>query len=250
METVADTIRGWALRLPRAVAAEACALRLEAGIEVGETPDSVWLRGRGVDEALGRRLKTLPASAWYVWLENGRMRPRGSRLATESMPELAWAPLRAWARIEPPPARLAAGLSQRVQPRLVAAQTTAASNAMLLDFSTWSAWALRAPVARLERLEFATAADGKTLVLGAPAPSAPGRHCVATDGVVTPAGLTWEPLVSAEVIRRGCGAGEGDVVFWDESGARVLGRELFVPATRAAVRATRRALDAEAEAGA
>jgi MoxR-vWA-beta-propeller ternary system domain bpX2 len=246
MQPVADTIRGWALRLPRAVAAEACALRLEVGIEVGETPDSVWLRGRGENEDLARRLKTLSASAWYVWLENGRMRPRGSLLATESMPELAWAPLRAWARIEPPPARLAAGLPLRVLPQLVASQATTASNALLLDFTTWSEWALRAPGARLERLAFATAADGKTLVLGAPVPAAPGRHCVATDGVVIPAGLAWEQAVSTEVIRRVCGAGEGEYVFWDEAGARILGRELFVPATRAAVRATRLALEAEA----
>lgn len=238
---------GWAMRLPRAAAAEACALRLVAGIEVAETADALWLRGRGDDEGLKQRLKTLPADGRFVWRTDGRLRPEASLLATETLPELPWAPIRAWARVEPPPARLPAGLPARAGLRLAPAHSGAASNALLLDFGVWRDWALAAPVARLERLVFAVSdvVAGLVLARGRPTPAAPGRYLVETDGVLVPAGLACEPAVSATVIRRVFGAGEGDVLLWDEAGARVLGRELFVPATRAAVRESARALERE-----
>ena len=240
-----DKPQGWALRLPRAAAEKAVALRLEAGIEAGETPDAVWLRGKGEDESLRRRLQTLPADGRFVWLENGRLRPEGSLLATAVLPELAWAPLRAWARVEAPAARLPAGLPARAGLRLVPSHAGGRSTALLLDLAVWRDWALAAPAARLERLVFAAAGDGRVLVRGTPPPAAPGRHLVEADGVAIPAGLRCEPTVSAFVIRSVCGAGEGDTVLWDETGAQVLGRELFVPATRAAVRASARALEGE-----
>ena len=241
-----DKPQGWAVSLPRAAAAEACALRLEAGVELGEAPDAVWLRGRGEDEGLQRRLKTLPAEDRFVWLADGRLRPEGSRLATAGMPELAWAPIATWARLETPPARLPAGLPVRAGLRLVPAHAGGASNALLLEFAVWRDWALAAPAVRLERLVFAASGGGKVLVRGTPPPAAPGRHLVEKDGVILPAGFGCEPAVSATAIRRVCDAGEGEVVLWDEDGIRVLGRELFVPATRATVRATARALEREA----
>lgn len=239
---------GWAIKLPRAASAGVFGLRLNVGVEVGETEETIWLRGLAGDAALRRRLLMLPALGRYVWDGEEKLRPEGSRLATERMPELPWAPILAWAKIEAPVARLPASVAERAVLRLVpATETGGASNALWLEFAVWRDWALSAPVARLERLVFAASGES-ALVRGTPLPAAPGRHLVETDGVLIPAGLACAPAVSAGVLRRVWGVGEGDVVLWDEAGARVLGRELFVPATRANVRATVRAMAEEARA--
>ena len=238
-------IEGWVVKLAVEAAAEACGLRLFAGVEVAEAAGSLWLRGRGDDAAVRRQLLRLPAAGRYAWISDGRLRPEGSLLATERMPELAWASLRAWAKMEPPAARLPAALQERTQLRLVHAVTVAPSSALMLEFSVWHAWALQAPVARLERLVFAASANS-VLVRGTPIPAAPGRHFVEDQGVLIPAGMACEPAVSAAVLRKLWSVGDGDVVVWDEAGLRVFGRELFVPATRANVRATARAIGEEA----
>ena len=242
-----EKVEGWVVRLPIAAAAEACGLRLFAGVEVVEAAGILWLRGRGEDAAVRRQLLSLPALGRYVWRADGRLRPEESLLATERMPELPWAPLRSWAKIEPPVARLPASEAERTELRLVPAVSVAPSSALLMKFSDWEAWALQAPVARLERLSFAASSD-LALVRGTPIPAAPGKHFVEAQGVLIPAGLACEPAVSTAVLRRLWRVGEDDVVVWDETGVRIWGRELFVPATRANVRATARAISEEARA--
>ncbi len=237
-----DNASGWVLKLPRAAAGAVCALRLCAGVEVAETSEALWLRGPESDADLRKRLLSLPTMGRFRPTAGGKLQPEGSLLATEEMPDAAWTPIRSWATPELAPARLPADPVGRVTLRLEpAGDAVRSSNAMLLEFSRWQDWALQAPEARLERLSFAASASGRVLVCGTPTPSAPGRYFFEADGVLLPAGMRCVPAVPAAVLRQAWRAGEGDVVLWDEAGARVLGRELFVPATRANVRATARA---------
>lgn len=243
MNTAFPRDLGWAIRLPLSAAAEIQALRLLPGIEVGEDGDSVWLRGEAASDDLEARLKTLSAAARYVCLPEGRLRERTSRLATATLPALTWKPLRVWAEVMLPPSQLPAGLPCRLQLRLVAACEAGVSNALSLTFDAWWSWVVEAPLVRLAPLVYATRPDGMTLVLGLPLPSAQGRHLVARGGVILPAGYACSPDVTMPVIRRVFGAAEHELVYWDEAGARLLNRDLFVPASRASVRATRLALN-------
>ena len=239
-----DTAFGWVVKLSRASTESACALRLCAGVEVAETPAALWLRGPEADAALRKSLLSLPATGRFKPTADGKLQPEGSLLATDKMPDAVWTPIRAWARPELAPSRLPADPVGRVTPRLApAGDAVRPSNAMILEFSDWRDWALQAPEARLERLSFAASASGRVLVRGAPTPSAPGRYFFEEDGVLLPAGMRCVPAVPAAVLRQAWRIGEGDVILWDEAGVRVLGRELFVPATRANVRATARARD-------
>lgn len=242
MSQTAEANEAWVLTLPATSAATVAALRLFPGLEIAEAEDLLWLRGPRADAELRVRLLGLPAITRHRLAADGRLRPEGSRLATGKPPALSWRPLREWARVQPPPAGLPASPPSPITPHLVRATGAAPpANARLLDFDVWRDWALSAPEARLAPLVFAATA-GRALVRGLPVPAAPGRYFVETDGLISPAGSHWSPALPAAVLRRAWRAGEGDVILWDESGARILGRELFVPATRANVRATERAI--------
>ena len=234
----------WVVVLPLAERAAVMDLRLELGVLVAESATEIWLRGEEADPALRDRLLTLPARARYVPLADGALRAWGDRLESARLPELTWQPLRAWARVEFPVAAVSGALLMPEELRLVAGDraSTGGINAVRVSLADWLPWALAAPAIRLRELRMAVNESGVALVLGLPLPSVPGRHFCAHDGVILPAGRVCEPAVGATVLRRICGAKEGDWVLWDEAGFQVLNRELFVPVTRASIRATGAAL--------
>lgn len=234
---------GWALRLPVDSAAAALSLRLVPNVEVRRDESALWLRGRSSDESLQRHLLRLPASARYAWsTASGALRPLASRLASAHLPVDRWTSLRAWVAVQWPAAALPARMPGPVALRLEPGCLPRAARAWLGAHEAFVAWTHSAPLVRLGRLRFATCADGRSLVLGVPTPPIPGRLFVEEGGIVTPAGFQWEPRVSAVVLRRALGVVEGTVILWDESGARPMPEELFVPATRGAARATLRGL--------
>jgi hypothetical protein len=116
-------------------------------------------------------------------------------------------------------------------------------NLLITDFSSWAGFALTAGVIRLSPLRFAVNETGRVLVHGQPLPPLPGRRFVEQNQIAVPAGLTWQPEVSVEVVRRLFHVNNDTLVVWegDESFIR-LHSEQWVPATRSAVRATTEAL--------
>jgi hypothetical protein len=233
---------GWAIVLAASEASAVHALRLLPGLEVNEATDRVWLRGPrepAVPEAL---LASLPALVRYDWMPADRLRRRSERLIVETLPAGPWQPLRSYADPAAPTLGWPAAHGRRESLSLVAAteHPSAPSNALLLTLDTWADWALTAPAARLAPLRFAVATDGHVLVLGTPVPAAPGRHATEREGVVIPAGMAWWPKISTAAVRRVCGAAPGEILLWETTGYHRLSEELFVSASRAAVRATLR----------
>lgn len=238
MSNGTKSIQAWALVLPLQQADALASLRLLPGLEVAAFQDRLWLRGTRRDQALDVLLDTLPATHRFHWVEGQRLQPLGSRLATDCLPDVTWQPLQQWLRISlqctslppPPPAPHLLQLVRSIQSQQ--------PNAILCKLQDWTEWCVKAPAVRMNPLRFAASAHGKALILGAPPPSLPGRFLVEEQGVVVPAGLSWDPPVSPVTVRRVAGAGEGNVLFWDERGLQVLVGELFVAASRAAARAT------------
>jgi len=233
------TVICWAVRLSAADARGAVRLWRVAGVEVCAVDDSVWLRGRHLDEVLAFRLRSLPGAQRFSVLPDGQLCSPGARTPRGWLPQGPWMPLSAWLVVEPPVAGLAGRLEERIALRLVRSTEVAEPGAMLTQIAAWQAYVHTAPQVRLDRWRFAAAADGRALVCGQPLPPIPGVRLVDRAGILTPAGWTWSPPVEAVVVRAACGIPAGALLLWHADGRweRVPGDDL-VRATRCAVRQT------------
>src|SRR5690242_10905719 len=98
----------WAVHLAASAARAAAELRMEAGIEVLDADDALWLRGNSCDERMDLLLRRLPGAARYEVLSDGQLLPEGKRLPGGRVPEGPWVAIRSWAAVELPVATLAA----------------------------------------------------------------------------------------------------------------------------------------------
>ena len=231
---------GWAIVIAREDVIALAPLRLFSSIEVAEAEAMAWVRSRDVEESLLRLLPTIPAVARYEWRTDNRLRPMGSRIPAETFPVLKWQPLNSWLQADFPGAASPAKQSERVPLQLVRTAEERNSNLLLTDLKTWLEFAASAAEIRLATLEFAVNEEGKVLVRGAPLPPLPGLRFVEQDGIAVPAGFTWNPAVSVQVMKRALGVGAGALAILREDGTFWrLQAEQFMRATRAAVRASR-----------
>jgi hypothetical protein len=229
----------WAIQLARHDARALAGLRLRPGIEVAEIENEVWVRGKAADEELTLKLSALPAQARYEWLSDNRLRRLEKLIPAGSLPVLRWEPIKAWVQIEFPTAALPIAEAVPVGLQLVRSAEEHEADLLLTNIEQWSRFALTAAKVRLERLRFAVDNGGRVLVQGNPLPPLPGKRFVVRGNVAVPAGFAWSPAVSTGVLLRLFGGAENSLVLWEEQGAITrLVAEQFVPATRAAVKAT------------
>ena len=229
----------WALCLAREDAGALAALRLMPGVEVAEAGQEIWLRGPPGDERLAAKLSALPAGARYERLAQDQLRLIDRRIPARRLPVLSWRPLPAWLRVELPAAALPGIKPAPVPLRLTRSSDEREPGLLLTGLDEFWRFAEQAARVRLEPLQFAADADGQVLVRGRPLPPLPGRRFAVHAGVAVPAGLTWQPAVSPEVLGRCFGVSGDALVLWSEDGTITrLHGEQFVPATRSAVRAT------------
>src|SRR5882724_4525499 len=92
----------WAIRLMREDAFTLAPLRLVPSIEVAESGEEIWVRGKGADEKLSRALQALPAFARFEWLPDARLRSVESRIPAQSFPALQWKPIAQWLQVQLP----------------------------------------------------------------------------------------------------------------------------------------------------
>ena len=229
----------WALRMAREDAAALAGLRLTPGVEVAEDGRQIWLRGQRADESLAVLLFALPAAGRYEWLPPSQLRELDRRIPSSRLPELEWHSLHKWLQVQSPLAAIAGDLPAAVALRLVRTGMERTPDVLLTRLDAFQEFARRAALVRLERLQFAAAADGRVLIRGTPLPPLPGQRFVTHGGVAVPAGYNWHPAVSAEVMARRLGAPADALVLWNEDGTVTrLHKEQFVAASRSAVMAT------------
>ena len=196
---------GWAIVVAKEDVTALAPLRLFSGIEIAEAETTAWVRSRDVEENLLRLLPTIPAVARYEWRTDNRLRAMGSRIPAETFPILKWQSLNSWLRPDFPPAASPAQQPDRAPLRLVRTTEERDSNLLLTDLKTWLEFAASAAEIRLAILEFAMNEEAKVLVRGAPLPPLPGSRFVEQDGIAVPAGFTWNPAVSVQVMKRALG---------------------------------------------
>lgn len=233
----------WAICIAREDAGSLAALRLLAGIEVGEIDGTLWIRGQRGDEKLGARLSALPAAARYEWLPPNSLRRINERIPGNRFPAMHWQPLDAWLRIEMPAAAIPAELPVRVALHLTRSADEQEPELLLARVDDLARFAATAARVRLDRLQFAANSEGDALVRGRPLPPVPGKRFVIYGGVAVPVGFSWEPKVGAEVLARRFGVSGDALVVWNENGTITrLHSEQFVTLSRSALRATQQAL--------
>lgn len=233
----------WAICIAREDASSVAALRLISGIEVAEAGEAIWLRGQRGDEKLATKLSALPATARYEWLAPHQLRRINERILSHRFPAMQWQPLDAWLQIEMPAAAIPAELPRPIPLHLIHSTDEQEPELLLARLDDLARFAATAARVRLERLQFAANGDGEALVRGRPLPPVPGKRFVIHAGVAVPAGFSWEPKVSGEVLARRFAVSGDALVVWNESGIITrLHSEQFVALSRGALRATQQAL--------
>ena len=229
----------WVIRIGRENGAALARLRLLPGIEVGETADALWLRGKPADDSLDRELNLLPAEARYEHLPDQRLRLFSQYIPEERLPAIRWQPIGEWLKLEAPPAAMPSLSVETVPLRLVRSAEERGPEVLLTGLAEWTAFVSGAARIRLGHLHFAASSTGQVLVRGNPLPSVAGRRFVVNGGLAVPAGFTWQPAVSPEVALRLFNVAPDALVLWQEDGTITrLQAEQFVAATWSAVRAT------------
>lgn len=238
-EAVGSATQAWAVRLPRAAAPAAGAIRLLPGVQVCEAGDELWLRGDGLDDALELALRKIPGAKRFTTDTRGRLFPPGARLPKGRLPDAGWLPLSQWLAPRPQTAALQGRMPPRIALRLVRSDRERRANVLVTALGAWAEYVRNAPLVRLKPLRFAASADGRVLVRGEPLPPIPGERCVERDGLAVPAGLEWSPPVDPAVLRDVLGLEDGDLALLDaEAGHERVFASDFVQASRESVRLT------------
>lgn len=239
----------WALELDAADAAACGPLRHRPQLEACLAGDRLWLRGQRLDEALTRQLLRLPALCRYTVTTDGALIADGTCVPRGRLPDGRWLPLHCWLPLTPPLARSVrdlppAGAIRPAVLQLVPADALGEPTILLTDLRTWSAYAVQAPLIRLQRWSFAVNDRAEALVRGLPLPPIPGRRYVETALVAVEAGWTWSPRLEAAALRESLQLQEGDLALLLRSShsaevcCEVVPASDFVTATRSAVRRT------------
>ncbi len=193
--------QAWAVRMPKSVARAAAQLRSMAGVEACLTSEHLWIRGAGKGEALEKTLRMLPGAERFEVAAEGQLQPVGTRVPHGRLPDGPWAALAECLGIELPVAGLAGRISRRTPLVLVRSCQAEEAKVLITAFETWEEYAVTAPQVRLDRWQFAVAADKRALVRGQPLPPLPGQRWLEREGIAVPAGWKWSPPVEPAVVR-------------------------------------------------
>jgi hypothetical protein len=235
--------RSWVFRFAATDAGALAPLRVVPQLEAASSPQTVWLRGPPADGSLAAALFSLPATARYERLPDDRLRPWNSRIPSERMPDLTWVPLAQWCQVSWPARRPAGQPPHPVRLHLVPSADEKPADLLLTELDTWTQFATKAAQVRLGPLKFAASGDRRVLVRGTPLPPLPGQRWVLYRSLAVPAGFSWEPAVPVEVVEHLFGASPEGLILWPIDGAvGFLHSDQFVPASRAAARATQAAV--------
>jgi hypothetical protein len=224
----------------------AARVRLEAGVQMCDAEDGLWLLGDENRASECPSHSLLPGGHRYRVLADGQLVGDGKSVPDGRLPAGPWRPLATEFSLRLPPAGFLAPLAGRAAWTLVRDDVEREADLLVTAIAAWARYAESAPAIRLDRWRFAAGSRGRVVVEGAPIPPLAGRvYVVERDagngpgGIAVPCGWRREPRVEAGVLRAAFGLHEGDVALLEADGSWEHVRSGdFVRAARAAVRAT------------
>ncbi|MES2709498.1 MAG: hypothetical protein V4726_23075 [Verrucomicrobiota bacterium] len=215
--------------------------RTRAGWEICPAGESLWLR---CPDQARERTVALPCLGRFQADAAGRLIPWSGTLPAGRMPEGPWEALADWLTAAPPTAVLPGRSQARMEVKLQRSGREQTPSALLVTLDHLLAWAETAPRPRLGKLKFAvSAADGRTLVTGAPPPPVPGVAFYFHNRLLLPCGWDFAPPLWPAWVEQSLALPQGAVALLESSGrVEILEQESFAALTLAAVRRTRQAL--------
>jgi hypothetical protein len=234
----------WVATLPLADRVKVALLRLEPDLEIGESGETLWLRGETDSDEIPPELAKLPIAELFFLTEEDQLSPPGRATPVARLPEgLEWQSLASSSRLKKSPASLPARPAEKATLRLVRSERERESNLLWVTLSTLLEWVERAPEIRMQGLDFACSSAGEVFVKGTirSIPAVSGLRFCEADGVAVPAGLELKPSIAPTVVHQLMGTSAGALLVFDaEAKVTVLEKSNFVALSRAAVRLTAR----------
>lgn len=243
------------LRIPIGSAEAAVRHLLHLPFEIGVTPRHYWLRYAADHEVCRQNASNIPAERFCSAIGNFLIRD-GETIASETLPDLVWKPLKNFVQIELPKALFAGGLqtSQIAIWELLRGGQERPAEAALYDAVQLSCWADSAADNRLTSLRFCLARfenaaliDSNVLsqtiafVIGKLLPPIPCQFLCRYDRVFIPAGFYWKPKLDASIVEQSFGLRSDEWLLWtNEWGWSTIAESECIPLSRASLRTTLR----------
>jgi len=227
------------LRLARKDAAALAPHRTRADWGLCADGDALWLRCPADSEAA---CAALPCVARYRSDARGLLTPLPGTVPVAAAPPGPWRALTDFLTIQPAAAAMPGRGAGKVAVALVRSEETQPAEALLLSVPDLLPWVEQAPRVRLERLQFAAAADGRAFVRGRPLPQLAGAAFYFRGALAVPCGWDFAPHVWPGWLEQAIGLAPGmAALVHEDAQMEVIGAEGFTPLTLAAVRRTLRA---------
>lgn len=200
--------------------------------------DTCFVRLRHTDSE--EELLPLPCLKRWILSENSQLIPVGKTLPERTLPTLSWLPLHNLLPAIPLASKDNEEFFGHLSFTLRADTELREPAGLVLDFSTFANWVETAPEPRLNRLTFAVSEEGKVIVLGTPLPPLSGASIYQESQILLPSGLALPPYILPEDLSEG----SREFLMIEKDGTvHRIGSELFITASRAAVRLTSRSLN-------
>ncbi len=210
--------------------------RTSAGWALCEDGGALWLQCPDTAEA---DCAALPCAGRYRSDAGGLLTPLHGSLPVARAPAVPWLPLAETLTVQPVMPVMPGRTRERPGISLVRTGNEAPAQALLLPLPVLAAWVENAPRLRLERLQFAAAADGRTFVRGVPLPPVPGAPYYFCGTLALPCGWDFAPHVWAGWVEKSLAVpAEALALVHEDSRIEMIGAEGFAPLTLAAVRRT------------
>jgi hypothetical protein len=223
-------------RLPGSALSILADVRCVPGVEVISDTEYCWLRWPTDRVAVLQRLLPIAGVKLFVkrdhqWHELGRRLPTGP--VPLDRPGVPLVQMLAPASFQPEmPIRLGA---RKLTLTLAPDHTPRVTTALTCPLATFGKWVDEATSAQVAGLRAAVAED-QLLVLGTKLPVLSGNRRYWGNRILTPLGLRPDPPFTSKVLLEGLQIQRDELALLEETGVRVLPREIFVEVTRAGVR--------------
>ena len=180
-------------------------------------------------------LSVLPCLKRWTLDEKGQLIPIGKSLPELELPPLNWLPLHTLLPAIPASVSENETFFGNLFFFLQADTQIREPTAIRLPFSTFAKWAETASSIRLARLTFAVSENHEVLVLGTPLPPLNGQSLYSDGQLLIPCGFALPPFFLADEIPV---SRDQRLLVESDHSVHVIGSELFVQASRAAIRLT------------
>ena len=233
--------KSWAVELRLDDANRAHKLRLIPGIEarVSEIEGTLWLRGSELQNDAALLLDQLPCLRRFNLLDEGEAVPQGKTVPILKLSGSDWVPLRHVTSLGFPTPIQHKNYPSPVTPRLEPSARELPANMLIVSFSDWHAFAVRAAEIRLRPLRYAVSDDRRAAIFGQPLPPLLGDYYALIDRIAVPCGTRLSPAINHSMLAEHYRLKAGDVlVFHRDGSSELLDSSGISQASRNSVRAT------------